>query len=949
MGNLSNSSDINQTFILEPLLVTGDTPTLSACTIFYTNNIQSCSGDTQILLGTNLIIFNGNFYSNNGLTANTISATTYLNLPIDIHITGGTYSNGSATFTNNTGGTFSVSGFSSSATFTGGTVAGPTNFTNGLTANTISATTYFNLPIDIRITGGTYSNGSTTFTNNTGGTFSVSGFSTGSSNTIWTTGSTGQYSIKAINDSNLDATGSYAIAEGYNTLASGDYSHAEGLFTVSSGVSSHVEGNQTKALGDFSHAEGNQSTANNNTTHVEGYQSTANGNVSHSEGYQTTSIGDNSHSEGYNTTAIGFTSHAEGGLTIANGGFSHAEGYTATALGDFSHTEGIYTTAIGQFSHAGGNTSIANGDGSFVHGQSSIASGTTTIVLGDNITGTTDNTLYVDRLNVKTISGDTSIMNIGIDINGFITTGTSASSFSGGTVIGPTNFTNGLTANTFSASTYFNLPIDIRVTGGTYSNGTGIAIFKNNTGGTFSVSGFSTGSTDIYTTGVTLSNSTVTFRRNDNNTYGINLSALTTGYLPLSGGTLTGRVTGTTFFVNDAVEFSGDSINISTHITNPTLSANTNWFVDDSGPYIGAWSATPVTFNAGDFVSYLGDIYQNQTGSNSTFNPSVDPFGDWLLSYNNYVGSFNPSSVYAIGVVVDYQGFIYTHLTNTNLIYNNIAYNGSGFTFGSNAATYATIYPTSLDVPEITSPTGTLTLFTSNVLVNAFSFNVGASSNIFMNATNYSYFGINGNYNNLVFFNNSAGDILSPNTDAYASLFATKNSRINSTAYNSPILGGSNGLMQAGIQNSVILGGNGVTATTNNTAYVDRLNIKTIGSGSTIINLGLDSSGNVVTGSTAGTEVFVTGGTYNNSTTNGTAIFTNNTGGTFSINGFSSSFTGGTVTGNTTFNAGLSASTITSTSLTASTISSTTITVTNIISNDIDFPTIAAFRFLTGN
>jgi hypothetical protein len=60
--------------------------------------------------------------------------------------------------------------------FTGGTVSGPTRFTNGLTANTISATTYQNLPIDIRVTGGTYSAGTTTFRNNTGGTFSVTGF-----------------------------------------------------------------------------------------------------------------------------------------------------------------------------------------------------------------------------------------------------------------------------------------------------------------------------------------------------------------------------------------------------------------------------------------------------------------------------------------------------------------------------------------------------------------------------------------------------------------------------------------------------------------------------------------------------------------------------------------------------------------------------------------------------
>lgn len=76
-----------------------------------------------------------------GLTANTISATTYLNLPTDIRVTGGTYNSGTAVFTNNTGGTFSVSGFSTGGGFTGGTVTGPTDFTGGLTANTFSATT----------------------------------------------------------------------------------------------------------------------------------------------------------------------------------------------------------------------------------------------------------------------------------------------------------------------------------------------------------------------------------------------------------------------------------------------------------------------------------------------------------------------------------------------------------------------------------------------------------------------------------------------------------------------------------------------------------------------------------------------------------------------------------------------------------------------------------------
>ena len=101
----------------------------------------------------------------NGLTANTISATTYQNLPTDIRVTGGTYSGSTIIFTNNTGGTFNVTGITTSSTFTGGTVSGATNFTNGLTANTISATTYQNLPATpfLPLSGGTVS-GATIFT-----------------------------------------------------------------------------------------------------------------------------------------------------------------------------------------------------------------------------------------------------------------------------------------------------------------------------------------------------------------------------------------------------------------------------------------------------------------------------------------------------------------------------------------------------------------------------------------------------------------------------------------------------------------------------------------------------------------------------------------------------------------------------------------------------------------
>jgi hypothetical protein len=109
-----------------------------------------------------------------GLTATTISATTYQNLPTDIRVTGGTYSAGTISFTNNTGGTFNVTGLTTGSTSTvsgnflplsGGTVTGATNFTSGVTINSLTATTITNTYLDnfyIRDSGGTVSIDNTT-------------------------------------------------------------------------------------------------------------------------------------------------------------------------------------------------------------------------------------------------------------------------------------------------------------------------------------------------------------------------------------------------------------------------------------------------------------------------------------------------------------------------------------------------------------------------------------------------------------------------------------------------------------------------------------------------------------------------------------------------------------------------------------------------------------------
>ena len=79
-------------------------------------------------------------------------------------VTGGSYSNGVITFSGsgNVNG-IQISGFSSASSFTGGTVNGPTNFTNGLSANTISATTFSSITNTISGTkGSVITSGNTT-------------------------------------------------------------------------------------------------------------------------------------------------------------------------------------------------------------------------------------------------------------------------------------------------------------------------------------------------------------------------------------------------------------------------------------------------------------------------------------------------------------------------------------------------------------------------------------------------------------------------------------------------------------------------------------------------------------------------------------------------------------------------------------------------------------------
>ena len=147
-----------------------------------TNNdiLQYSAGTFPVWVNTSRPILDG-------LTANTISATTYQNLPIsglteglNISITG---SNGNFTvsFTGTTG-----------TNFTGGTVSGATIFTNGLTANTISATTYSGDGSGLTNVQNIY---------NSDGTISSDRYVNISANTLWFSGLTKGFQVR-ISDEN---------------------------------------------------------------------------------------------------------------------------------------------------------------------------------------------------------------------------------------------------------------------------------------------------------------------------------------------------------------------------------------------------------------------------------------------------------------------------------------------------------------------------------------------------------------------------------------------------------------------------------------------------------------------------------------------------------------------------------------------------------------------------
>jgi len=164
------------------------------------NNGNNLTQNLGILAG-DLTVTGGTYNPSNGVATftnnrgGTFDVTGFLTgyTDTDVFVTGGTYIGNTLEFTNNSGGTFSVTGITGTDYYTTGLTFNSGTYDLTVSLNNGSAFTQSLgiLSSDMTITGGTYnpSNGVGTFTNNSGGTFQVTGFLTGYTD-IYTTGVT---------------------------------------------------------------------------------------------------------------------------------------------------------------------------------------------------------------------------------------------------------------------------------------------------------------------------------------------------------------------------------------------------------------------------------------------------------------------------------------------------------------------------------------------------------------------------------------------------------------------------------------------------------------------------------------------------------------------------------------------------------------------------------------
>lgn len=302
--------------------------------------------------------------------------------------------------------------------------------------------------------------------NSTAGNFAIAG---GTNNLA-----SGDRSFIGNGSLNSATTQSSSILGGSNNLANGQASAIiGGAYNVASGSYSNAGGYKNTAAGSYSSVlGGNQNTVQSNNSFIgSGQDNLITGNVSAIvTGLNNRATGTynfigggarNSASTQYATVVGGATNNVNGAYSFIGAGIQNSVigGYSLIVGGKDNKVNDNYSSIVGGQSNSavksfasvlGGYNNLASGynssvlgggnnratqlNSATVGGYNNIVSGQYSVIIGGkNITATQDETAYVPGLNIKTVGSGTPQINLGLDANGFVVTGTTATIFSGTT------------------------------------------------------------------------------------------------------------------------------------------------------------------------------------------------------------------------------------------------------------------------------------------------------------------------------------------------------------------------------------------------------------------------------------------------------------------------------------------------------------------------------------
>ena len=487
----------------------------------------------------------------------------------------------------------------------------------------------------------------------------LTGGSSSSNNLYWTSGSTGNYSIKTDNTSGLDATGDYSIATGFNTLAAGLAAYAGGNSTIANGDYQHVVGKfNTPDVSDAAFIIGNgiSNVSTSNLVLAAGNDFTVYGKII-TDNFQMTSGATNGYvltsdasGNGIWQSIPSLSTSSVTGLTFNNSNFDLT---LSTTTGDFIQSLSILATDM---TVTGGTYNPSTGIATFTTNSGN------TFNISGFLTGYTD--ISVSAITYDSLTGVLSLTQTDSSV---------------------------LTASGFPTNDFY-------VTGGTLAGGT-LTLERQN--GTITISGFASSFTGN-TSGDCITDLYVS---NLNSCSPLHIQPVNSGdvYISESGGSV-GIGTNTpntsyTLDVNGDTNINGLLVTNNIQLTNGAASGyvltsdgsgNANWLANTS--------VTGLTFNTGnynltvgtttgDFTQSLSILSGDMTITGGTYNPSTGT----ATFTNNSGGTFNVS------------GFLtgYTDIKVTGFTYNNA--NTFTLTQGDNSS-----FSVSLNVVTGLTSTGNL-------------------------------------------------------------------------------------------------------------------------------------------------------------------------------------------------------------------------------------------------